>query len=177
MCSSDLGLLAACSLVVVGSALWRMDVYEQAYGFTRLRVFVSAFEVWLGGLFVLVMLAGLARLRSRTTWLARAAVGLWVATLLGLAVLNPDRFIAAHNVDRVNASNSDIWYLRTLSADAAPELDRLPSGARECALSEIADDLARDDDDWRGWNLGRSRARHIVPGPVTVPDYPCYRRY
>ncbi|MGI5246202.1 DUF4153 domain-containing protein [Dactylosporangium sp. CA-139066] len=172
-----LGPLAACSLVVVGSALWRMNVYEQAYGFTRLRVFVSAFELWLGGLFVLVLLAGLAGLRGRTTWLARAAAGLWVVTLLGLAVLNPDRFIAAHNVDRVDAGNSDIWYLRTLSADAAPELDRLPSGARECALSEIADDLARDGDDWRGWNLGRYQARQIVPEPVTVHDYPCYRRY
>jgi hypothetical protein len=172
-----LGALAACSLVVVGSALWRMSVYEQAYGFTRLRVFVSAFELWLGGLFVLVMLAGLAGLRRRASWLGRVAAALWVATLLGLAVLNPDRFIAAHNVDRAGASNSDIWYLRTLSADAAPELDRLPAGARECALSEIAEDLAGDPDDWRGWNLGRYRARQIVPGPVTVPDYPCYRRY
>jgi hypothetical protein len=175
-----LGLLAACSLVVVGSALWRMNVYEQAYGFTRLRVFVSAVELWLGGLFVLVMVAGAAWLaapRRRVTWLARAAAGLWVVTLLGLAVLNPDRFIAARNVDRVNASNSDIWYLRTLSADAAAELDRLPTGARECALSDIADDLAREKDDWRGWNLGREQARQIVPGPVTVAGYPCYRRY
>ncbi|HTJ37416.1 MAG TPA: DUF4173 domain-containing protein [Dactylosporangium sp.] len=172
-----LGALAACSLVVVGSALWRMDVYEQAYGFTRLRVFVSAFELWLGGLFVLVMAAGLGGLRRRTSWLGRAAVGLWVVTLLGLAVLNPDRFIAAHNVDRVGASNSDIWYLRGLSADAAPELDRLPEGARECALSEIAGDLARDEDDWRGWNRGRSRARQIVPERIEVHNYPCYRRY
>ncbi|MFG2038633.1 DUF4153 domain-containing protein [Dactylosporangium sp. NPDC048998] len=176
-----LGPLAACSLVVVGSALWRMNVYEQAYGFTRLRVFVSAVELWLGGLFVLVMLAGATGLRRPATWLARAAVGLWVVTLLGLAALNPDRLIAAHNVDRASAaqhaSNSDIWYLRTLSADAAPELDRLPAGARECALSDIADDLARDEDDWRGWNLGRAAARQIVPQPVIVQDYPCYRRY
>src|SRR5262249_44634305 len=81
-----LGTLAVCSLVVVGSALWRMGVYEQAYGFTRLRVFVFTFELWLGGLFVLVILAGLAR---HARWLPRTAVALWVAILLGLAVLNP----------------------------------------------------------------------------------------
>ncbi|MEV8514976.1 DUF4153 domain-containing protein [Dactylosporangium sp. NPDC051484] len=176
-----LGLLAVCSIVVVASALWRMNVYEQAYGFTRLRVFVSAVELWLGGLFILVMLAGATGLRRPATWLARAAVGLWVVTLLGLAALNPDRLIAAHNVDRAgavqHASNSDIWYLRTLSADAAPELDRLPAGARECALSDIADDLARDEDDWRGWNLGRAVARQIITQPVIVQDYLCYRRY
>jgi hypothetical protein len=171
-----LGLLALCSLVVVGSALWRMNVYEQAYGFTRLRVFVSTVELWLGGLFVLVMLAGLSR-RAKVTWLGRAAVALWVITLFGLAVLNPDRLIAAHNVERADQSNADIWYLRSLSADAAPELDKLPAGARECALSEIAADLARDEDDWRGWNLGRARARQIVPAPVDPGDYPCYRRY
>ncbi|GAA2330638.1 DUF4173 domain-containing protein [Dactylosporangium salmoneum] len=172
-----LGLLALCSLVVVGSALWRMNVYEQAYGFTRLRVFVSAFELWLGGLFGLVLLAGLAGARRRAAWLGRAAAGLWVVTLLGLAVLNPDRFIAAHNVDRANASNSDIWYLRSLSADAAPELDRLPTGARECALSDIDSDLRQRPDDWRGWNLSRSRARQMLPDPVRVGDFPCYRRY
>jgi hypothetical protein len=174
-----LGALIACSLVVVGSALYRMKVYEDAYGFTRLRVLVSAFELWLGALFVLVMVAGLV---ARAGWLPRVAVALWVVTLLGLAVLNPDRYIAAHNVDRAfdpaKASNSDIWYLGTLSADAVPELDRLPPGARECALSEISDDLAKYPDDWRGWNLGRAEARRIVPEPVRVRgDYPCYRRY
>lgn len=179
-----LGALAACSLVVVGSALWRMNVYEQAYGFTRLRVFVSAVELWLGGLFVLLIIwvvvypAGLSSgPRRRATWLPRAAVGLWVLTLLGLAALNPDRFIAAHNVDRVAASNADVWYLRGLSADAAPELDRLPPGLRECALARIARDLADEPDDWRGWNLARAHARHIVPGPVTAGDSSCYRRY
>ncbi|WP_432982301.1 DUF4153 domain-containing protein [Dactylosporangium sp. CA-233914] len=166
-----IGALAVCSLVVVGSALWRMSVYEEAYGFTRLRVFVSAVELWLGGIFVLVVAGGLER---RVTWLGRAAAGLWVATLLGLAVLNPDRLIAAHNVER---SNADIWYLGTLSADAAPELDRLPAGARECALAGIAGELYADRDDWRGWNLARARARQIVPEPVLTGDYPCYRRY
>ncbi|MFI5913791.1 DUF4153 domain-containing protein [Dactylosporangium sp. NPDC051541] len=169
-----LGLLALCSLVVVGSALWRMNVYEQAYGFTRLRVFVSAVELWLGGLFVLVMLAGAIPARR---WLGRAGVALWVATLLGLAVLNPDRFIAAHNVERADRNNADIWYLRSLSADAVPELDKLPAGARECALSGIADELADHPDDWREWNLARSRARQIVSGPTEPSYYPCYRRY
>ena len=39
-----LGLLCAFTLVVVGSALYRIHVYEEAYGFTRLRVLVSVFE-------------------------------------------------------------------------------------------------------------------------------------
>ncbi|MFB9181483.1 DUF4153 domain-containing protein [Dactylosporangium sucinum] len=169
-----LGLLAACTLVIVGSAVKRMDVYEEAYGYTRLRVFVTAFELWLGALFVLVMIGGLAR---RARWLPRVAVALWVVTLLGLAGLNPDRFIAAGNVQRVAANNADVWYLSTLSADAVPELRKLPAGARECALSAISRDLYYDRDDWRGWNLAREQAREVAPRPVDVGDYPCYRRY
>ncbi|MET7395440.1 DUF4153 domain-containing protein [Dactylosporangium sp. NPDC005572] len=169
-----LGLLAACTLVIVGSAVKRMDVYEEAYGYTRLRVFVTAFELWLGALFVLVMIGGLAR---RARWLPRVAVALWVVTLLGLAGLNPDRFIAAGNVERVTANNADVWYLSTLSADAVPELQKLPPGARECALSEISRDLYYDRDDWRGWNLAREHARDVAPRPVDYGDYPCYRRY
>lgn len=169
-----LGLLSAGALVVVVSALWRMNVYEQAYGFTRLRVLVSAFELWLGGLIVLIMVAGVAPV---TRWLPRTAVALWVATLLGLAVLNPDLFIAEKNVDRyAKHNNSDIWYLSTLSADAAPALDKLPPGARECALSEISSDV-HDTGDWRGWNLARAEARKIVPDGVSPGRFPCYRSY
>ncbi|MET7418104.1 DUF4153 domain-containing protein [Dactylosporangium sp. NPDC005555] len=168
-----LGLLSLGALVVVVSALWRMDVYEQAYGFSRLRVLVSAFELWLGGVIVLIMVAGVVPV---TRWLPRAAVALWVVTLLGLAVLNPDRFIAEQNVARFANNNTDVWYLSTLSADAAPALDKLPAGARECALSEISRDV-HEADDWRGWNIGRAEARRIVPEPVSVSNYPCYRRY
>lgn len=39
-----LGLLCCLTLVVVASALYRLHVYEQAYGFTELRLLVSFFE-------------------------------------------------------------------------------------------------------------------------------------
>ena len=53
-----LGALCGLTLVVVASALHRMDLYQQAYGFTLLRVLVDAFELWLGLLVVLVLVAG-----------------------------------------------------------------------------------------------------------------------
>ena len=30
------------------SALYRLHLYEEAFGFTRLRLFMNAFESWLG---------------------------------------------------------------------------------------------------------------------------------
>jgi Domain of unknown function (DUF4173) len=162
-----LGSLAGLTLVIVASATYRMNLYEQAYGFTRLRILVSACELWLGAVFVMVLAAGV-RLRAR--WLPQAVAGSAAAALLGLALLNPDRFIAEHNVDRYERIDRiDVGYLSRLSADAAPALDRLPSALRDCALSRIADDLAESPDDWRGANLGRARARDIVRGRPPRP--------
>jgi hypothetical protein len=159
---------------VVASALYRMHVYEQAYGFTRLRVLVSACELWLGVLFLFVLAAGV---RRRGAWLPRAAVGAAVIALLGLVALDPDRFIADHNVDRYSdIGRIDVNYLSTLSADAAPALDRLPEDLRDCVLSRIDRRLeVRPDDDWYEANLARVRARAIFdrnPGADVEPGGP-----
>lgn len=155
-----LGTLALLSLVVVASALFRMNVYQQAYGFTRLRVLVSAAELWLGLLFVLVLVAGI---RLRAAWLPRLVVASAVLALLGLAGLNPDRFIADRNIDRyLDIRRLDVWYLSDLSPDAVPALDRLPAPLRACAVRDLAGELSRSDDSWREWNLARARARRLL---------------
>ncbi|MEV4627674.1 DUF4153 domain-containing protein [Micromonospora sp. NPDC049523] len=163
-----LGVLALFSLVVVASALYRMNVYTHAYGATRLRLLVAACELWLGVVFVLVLVAGV---RLRATWLPRVAVGTAVLALLGLAVANPDRLIAERNVDRHAASGRlDLDYLSRLSADAVPALDKLPGPLRDCALREIAQELTDHPDDWRGANLGRSTAWKLLRAdPVVGP--------
>jgi two-component system sensor histidine kinase BaeS len=147
-----LGPLCLLTLVVVASALFRMHVYEEAYGFTRLRLLVSVFEGWLGLVVLLVIAAGL-RLDGR--WLPRAAVLSAGAALLGLALLNPDGYIAGRNVDRyVETGKADWDYLAGLSADAVPALADLPADAAGCVFG--APEASHDD--WLEWNLGRSRA-------------------
>ncbi len=164
-----LGVLSGLTLVIVASAVRRMALYEEAYGYSRLRLLVSAVELWLGLLFVLVLVAGV-RLRGR--WLPRAVLGTAVAGLLGLAVLNPDRFIAEQNVARYERIHRiDLEYLSQLSADAVPALDRLPDVLRPCALGQIAADLEQDSDSWHSYNLGRARARQILKAaPVWHAD-------
>ncbi|MFC7708278.1 DUF4153 domain-containing protein [Micromonospora lupini] len=153
-----LGALTALSLVVVASSLYRMQVYADAYGATRLRLFVATVELSLGLLFVLV---GVAVALLRAEWLPRLVIGTAVLALLGLAVVNPDRLIADRNVDRyLDTGRLDITYLSGLSADAVPALDRLPEPMRTCALREIAFELP-EDGLW-ATNLGRERARSIL---------------
>jgi hypothetical protein len=153
------GALAAFTLVIVASALMRLAVYEEAYGYTRLRLLVGATELWLGLLFVLVLLAGV---RLRAGWLPRAALASAVLGLLALAALDPDRFIAGRNVDRFHRTNViDDYYLVNLSPDAAPELARLPVERRACLLAQLDRDLRAYPDSWYSFNLGRARARAI----------------
>jgi hypothetical protein len=71
--------------------------------------------------------------------------------------------VAEHNIARwQHTGNIDMQYLSTLSADAVPTLNRLPEPLRSCALSDLADRLNEDHDDWRSWNLSRSAARRTV---------------
>jgi hypothetical protein len=157
-----LGTLAVLSLVVVASALHRMNIYTTTYGATRLRLLVAACELWLGLIFVLVLVAGV---RLRAGWLPRVVLGAAVVALLGLAVANPDRLIADRNIDRyAETGRLDVWYLSSLSADAVPAIDRLTGHRRDCALVAIVAELNAEPDDWRGTNLGRIRARQLL-GP------------
>jgi hypothetical protein len=107
-----LGALCALTLVVLASAFERLDLYMQAYGFTRARLTAEATILWLGGILALLLVA-------RARWLPRATVALTTAALLAFAISNPDRRIAERNLERTKV---DERVLRGLSADAAPAL-------------------------------------------------------
>ncbi|MEU8799235.1 DUF4173 domain-containing protein [Spirillospora sp. NPDC048819] len=155
-----LGLLCALTLVVVAVALRRLYLYEETFGWTRLRLWVHAFEFWLGGVVVLVAVAGVVK--GRLAWLPRAVAAGGAVAMIALVSINPDGFIAGHNVDRYEDTGKvDVDYLRGLSADAVPALDRLPEPQRSCALRAIAFDL-KDDEPAMGANYARSRAREIL---------------
>ena len=149
---ASLGLLCALTLVVVASALYRMHVYQEAYGFTQLRLLVDVFEGWLGLLVVLVMVGGLT---LRATWLPRAALLTGAGALLGLALVNPDAWVAERNLDRYAETGKVDWaFLQELSPDMVPALEGQPDDVVTCALMG----QTAIDDDWLEWNLGRSRA-------------------
>ena len=156
-----LGTLCVLALVIVASAIHRMSTYEQAYGFTRLRVFVTGTELWLGAVLLLVLIAGI---RMSGSWLPRAVLASAAIAMLTLGAVNPDEYIARHNVDRYERTGQiDTAYLATLSADAFPALDRLPAALRACALRDLAPALrATPSDPWYDFNLDRSHARSAL---------------
>lgn len=163
----SVGLLCGFTLVVVASALYRMHVYQQAYGFTRLRLLVDVFEGWLGLLVLMVIVAGLG---AGGRWLARAGVISGAVALLALAAINPDAWIAERNLQRyADSGRLDASYLRSLSADAVPEIvSTLPEGAA-CLVPEPSE---APEGVW-SWNLGRARAERAREGLATAEPGSC----
>ncbi|MFI6320233.1 DUF4153 domain-containing protein [Nonomuraea sp. NPDC050556] len=174
--SGQLGILCGLTMVILFSALHRMDLYTDAYGLSRLRLSVQATVWWLGALFALVLLAGAVRLAGRSAaWLPRTVV---LVTALGLgtfSMVNPDYLVAATQVDVRGIDRLDADYLGDLGAEAVPALDRLPEPQRSCVLADVVSANGLDKPDaWNGWNLARSRARevlaeHLVLGKVACP--------
>ncbi len=147
-----LGALCVLCLVVMASALKRLGLYEEAFGFTRLRLLADAHILWLAGVLALTLVAVAS---GKAGWLPRAVVAISAAGALVFALSNPDGRIASENVAR---GNVDLHYLAGLSADAAPALATL--NQRACALSRIRRDLRPDG--WAGANVGRARAREAI---------------
>jgi uncharacterized protein DUF4153 len=155
-----LGVLCLLTLVVVLSALRRMDLYVEAYGLTRLRASVAGMELWLGLVIVLLMVAGAVGGR----WLPRAVAASAALGVFAFGLLSPDGLVASQNVARYRQTGSiDVTYLQGLSADAVPALDDLPEPMRSCALRKIADDLEADaGEPWFATSYGERRAREIL---------------
>lgn len=160
---ASLGVLCALTLLVVASALRGMAVYQDAYGFTTLRLFVDVFEGWLGFVVLSIMVAGVAGVGR---WLPRIALVSGAVALIGLAAINPDAWVASRNLDRYDAtSRLDVRYLQTLSADAAPVIaERLPRDVARCVLQDLSSSSLRPEalDDPRAWNLARSRGEEAL---------------
>jgi hypothetical protein len=158
------GTTCATSVVVVISAIHRMWLYQEAYGFSVQRLMVITIELWLGAVFVLIALAGVG---MTARWLPRAVLVSGAVALLGLAAINPERLIAERNIDRYEQTGQlDTSYLLSLSSDAEPALARLPEAMRQCA-----DYRADAPDAWYEFNLSRWRASGDDPATATCPQY------
>jgi len=128
---SGLGaLLVILVMVMLVSAYQRLLLYEEAYGFSRLRAYTHVFLVWIG-----LLLAAIATLEvlKRESAFTFAMVITALGFAASLAFLNVDAFIVTHNVKREAFAQAaaadaraelDAQYLLQLSDDGVPPLVR-----------------------------------------------------
>ena len=108
-------------LVILVSAFQRIILYEDAYGFSRLRTYTHVFLVWLGLLLVAVIVLEVIKRQKAFALAAVLAAAGFVGTL---AIMNVDGFIVHQNVQRAvhSGADLDVDYLVSLSDDAVPTL-------------------------------------------------------
>jgi hypothetical protein len=170
--------LIALTFGMLASAFQRMLLYEQAYGYTYLRLYTHSFMIWLAlvlGLFLLALLRDRPRLFT---------FGGFASALAYLAVLNlanPDALIVRENLARYQVSGKlDASYLAGLSADATPELVAALPTLDDTSRVTIAQALAWQRDaltttaagqGWPSWSLPRAQAQAALEG-ATLPSIP-----
>jgi hypothetical protein len=134
--------MLALVLVILASAIQRLTLYENAYGFSRIRTYSHIFIFWLGGLIAATIILVLIK-KSKFFGLAVifAVVG-YGATLAGV---NVDGFIAKQNIQRATMGYElDSVYLGMLSNDAVSVMVSefssvtLPQNVKDVIGSDLA---------------------------------------
>ena len=173
------GLLVALVWVMLISAFMRLQLYEDAYGFTRQRMYTHLFIPWLG----LLLLAAVGlQMQRRESYFLLSVLLAAVGFTFTLALANVDGAIAGLNIQRANRGlELDGSYLVGLSDDALPVLvDRFVSPAtapevREqlgavlsCRVNRLAGEEPRP---WQGYHPGMAVARGRLVG-LDLSAYP-----
>lgn len=152
-------------LLIMGSAFKRLYLYEQAYGFTTLRLYSQAFTILLAVVF-LILAYKILRSAAEQAMTLPILVAV-IAFLCALNAIDPDAFIARQNLDRYRQTGKiDTAYLGRLSADATPTLLNnypvLPAADATALAAELnrqrVQAILHDDHDWRSWNLAQTTA-------------------
>lgn len=166
-----IGLAVLTGVVLVSAAL-RLRLYQEAYGWTELRLYVIATILLLG--IVLTALV-VALVTDRVRWIGHAIIVTGLAVGLGLNVVGPARFITEQNVARVldprlvpanGRSGLDTGYALSLGDDRIPDLVRVLPALADPEASLVRDELRDRFAElrrhpglvaWQAWNLGRQR--------------------
>lgn len=151
--------------VALASALIRLQLYESAFGFTRLRAYTHVFIFWLAALLIaFLVLLTMQRLRTFAPIAVAAGLG-FVATL---SIINIDGFIAAQNLERFEQTGDlDVAYLARLTPDATPAIAMWLGRTSMSTPPELNAQLActagvltaqLSNQSWQSFHVGRQRA-------------------
>jgi hypothetical protein len=159
--------------VVLASAWYRLDLYQQAYGWTELRFYANAAIAFLA--LALAVFAWCV-LRGRMSYALQPLAMAVVVVALSANAIGPSAFVARADIGRIldpsglpaDASRTlDADHLVSLGGGAIVELveafRRLPTSQRLYADILLRIELSRRDEnrapDWQGWNFERERER------------------
>lgn len=156
-------------MVVIASSFKRLLLYENAYGFTVMRLYSHLFTAVLTVIFLL-FLYKIWRTWSDDGFILAGFVCV-AAFLIPMNAVNLEEFIVEQNLMRYERTGDlDVQYLSTLSADPVPLLYKAFNGLEGEKKAELGgllyartEALARfEGQDWRSYNYSRTMARKLL---------------
>jgi hypothetical protein len=171
---------------VLVSAALRLRLYQEAYGWTELRLHVLSTIIVLGVALVALVVAVAS---DRVRWMGHVLIVAGLAAGIVLNLIGPVRFITEQNVARVvdpglvppnGRSGLDVDYASSLGDDAVPALIRALAALGSEDRAQLGEHLrfrldVRGDprlDAWQSWNAGRSAARQALEDAVAAGTIP-----
>jgi hypothetical protein len=175
--------LVAMAAVILASSYGRLLLYEDAYGFTSLRLYTHVFILWLG---VLLAAAAALELFGRIRFFSAAAIAAAAGFTLTLAILNVDATIVRMNGLRSfeagpgEGAALDTAYFGELSADAVPELVALYQASAGAERDDIGAGLScrlarmeeSGDPAWQSYRRPVAEALRLLRASGVAEAYP-----
>jgi len=167
-----LTLLVIFTFILLISAFYRMTVYEQAYGFTYLRIFTQAFMIMLFFLFIInIIYIWYPKLPIIKSYFI---ISLAIYIIMNFA--NVDIIIAKNNINRYfKTGQIDMIYLKGLSYDAASEIQNLfmsVKGSLDLKEKQMAEEILeyfkerkldlKNQKSWQSYNISKYKAEQII---------------
>ncbi len=158
-------LMICCTFVMLCSAYFRMSLYEDAYGFTFLRIMTKAFMVFLLVLFVITM----ARVWYDRLPLLKPYIAAAVIAFTAINFINIDVMIVRKNIERYhqtgiidmdyikNSSNSVTKELQELTADKNPEV-----ASRAKQILKYRKNRLMEKTGWQSFSLADYYAKGVI---------------
>ncbi len=163
--------LIAAVMILLASALYRIDLYEFAYGYTNTRVY--------GRVLILMVMAAVVALTIELARgfhfgrITRQFMMIGVVTFIGITWWNEDAWIARKNIEQfLTSPNSsrqplDVAYLARLSQDATPAIatamTKLPPDLQAQLIAAIKKKASyTKTESWYTWNYRRWQAQKTV---------------
>ena len=164
------GVMTAFIGVILVSSLQRLALYEAAYGFTRLRAYSHLCVIWIGILFLAILVLEILGKHRYFTLASLAAVAAFVLTM---NAVNVDALIVKSNIQRLSDPEAilDTNLLKDLSMDSLPALIKLADAPNITVQEKIeigvvlacqADDLEQDDSGWLSFTLPNALASRTL---------------
>ena len=162
-------LIILFTIIIIISAFYRMNLYQETYGYTYLRIFVDFVLISE----VLISIPIIIYLLGKKIDILKNVIIITSFMFVLLNFMNIDNFIAEKNIDRYfnnpEDSNFDISYLCKLGTDATEQITRLLKADDEYIvkrteryLYEQKQSLNLDEMNWQEYNISKKEAKEIL---------------